>query len=112
MRSPTAGFGPTCTWADGHRTPVLTRPGGSSSYDGPGRAGPPRGTAAAAGHDEGRCHQDVRTRSQETVNLVDEPARTGVRYGDVADFVYILLTLAFFALAALLVGVLDRRLGR
>jgi len=30
----------------------------------------------------------------------------------VADFVYVLLTLAFFALCALLVGVLDRRLGR
>jgi hypothetical protein len=30
----------------------------------------------------------------------------------VADFVYVLLTLAFFALAALLVGVIDRRSSR
>jgi hypothetical protein len=30
----------------------------------------------------------------------------------VADFLYLALTVAFFALAALLVGVIDRRLGR
>jgi len=30
----------------------------------------------------------------------------------VADFVYIVLTLAFFALAALLVGAIDRRSSR
>ena len=29
-----------------------------------------------------------------------------------ADFVYIFLTLAFFALAALLVGFIDRRMSR
>jgi len=30
----------------------------------------------------------------------------------VTDLVYVLLTLAFFALTALLVGLIDRRLGR
>jgi hypothetical protein len=30
----------------------------------------------------------------------------------VPDFLYLALTVAFFALAALLVGVIDRRLGR
>jgi hypothetical protein len=30
----------------------------------------------------------------------------------VADFLYLAFTVAFFALAALLVGVIDRRLGR
>ena len=29
-----------------------------------------------------------------------------------ADVAYLVLTLAFFALAAILVGVIDRRLGR
>jgi hypothetical protein len=30
----------------------------------------------------------------------------------VNDVIYVLLTLAFFALAALLVGLIDRRLGK
>lgn len=46
------------------------------------------------------------------MKIVDAPPGPGVGYRDVADFVYILLTLAFFALAAVLVGFIDRRMSR
>lgn len=51
-------------------------------------------------------------------DAVKEPSRStwkapeGFEYGDVADLVFIVLTLAFFALAALLVGAIDRRWSR